>query len=39
MGATVKHRERTYMGMLEYRREDEAALIKNLIIGNGVLCI
>ena len=33
VGATVKHRERTYMGMLEYRREDEAALTKNLILG------
>lgn len=33
MGATVKLRERTYMGMFEYRREDEGALIKNLILG------
>ncbi|XP_076436047.1 unconventional myosin-Va-like isoform X2 [Babylonia areolata] len=32
IGATVIHRERTYMGMLEYRREDEGALIKNLIL-------
>ncbi|XP_025081332.1 unconventional myosin-Va-like isoform X4 [Pomacea canaliculata] len=32
MGATVKLRERTYMGMFEYRREDEGALIKNLIL-------
>ncbi|CAG5121150.1 unnamed protein product, partial [Candidula unifasciata] len=30
--ATVLHRERSYMGMLEYKREDEAALIKNLIL-------
>ncbi|XP_041356072.1 unconventional myosin-Vb-like [Gigantopelta aegis] len=30
--ATVKHRERNYMGMLEYRKEDEGALIKNLVI-------
>ncbi|KAK7096542.1 hypothetical protein V1264_005826 [Littorina saxatilis] len=32
VGATVKHRERTWMGMLEFRREDEGALIKNLIL-------
>ena len=32
--ASVKHtRERNYMGMLEYRKEDEQALIKNLIMG------
>ncbi|XP_076081193.1 uncharacterized protein LOC143052106 isoform X12 [Mytilus galloprovincialis] len=30
--AHVKHRERNYMGMLEYRKEDEQALIKNLIM-------
>ncbi|BFZ14098.1 hypothetical protein BsWGS_17137 [Bradybaena similaris] len=30
--ATVIHRERAYMGMLEYKKEDEAALIKNLIL-------
>ncbi|XP_035829478.1 unconventional myosin-Va [Aplysia californica] len=30
--ATVIHRERAYMGMLEYRKEDEAALVKNLIL-------
>ena len=31
--ASIKHRERNYMGMLEYRKEDEAALVKNLING------
>ena len=31
--ATIKHRDRNYMGMLEYRKEDEGALIKNLIMG------
>ena len=30
--ATIKHRDRNYMGMLEYRKEDEGALIKNLIM-------
>ncbi|GFO41079.1 unconventional myosin-va [Plakobranchus ocellatus] len=30
--ATVIHRERSYMGMLEYKKEDEGALIKNLIL-------
>ncbi|KAJ8311363.1 hypothetical protein KUTeg_010718 [Tegillarca granosa] len=30
--ATVKHRERNYMGMLEYKKEDESVLIKNLIM-------
>ncbi|XP_013411638.1 unconventional myosin-Va-like [Lingula anatina] len=29
--ASVRHREREYMGMLEYRKEDEPLLIKNLI--------
>uniref|UniRef100_A0A2C9JPW2 Uncharacterized protein n=1 Tax=Biomphalaria glabrata TaxID=6526 RepID=A0A2C9JPW2_BIOGL len=29
--ATVIHRERSYMGMLEFKKEDEGALIKNLI--------
>lgn len=31
--ATVKHLDRTYMGMLEYKKEDEAQLIKCLILG------
>ena len=31
--ATVIHRDRQYMGMLEYKKEDESALIKNLILG------
>jgi hypothetical protein len=31
--ATVKHLDRTYMGMLEYKKEDEAQLIKCLIMG------
>ncbi|XP_021345690.1 unconventional myosin-Va-like isoform X3 [Mizuhopecten yessoensis] len=30
--ATIKHRERMYMGMLEYKKEDENVLIKNLIM-------
>ncbi|XP_056002833.1 unconventional myosin-Va-like isoform X5 [Ostrea edulis] len=30
--ATVKHLDRTYMGMLEYQKEDEAQLIKCLIM-------
>ncbi|CAL1542577.1 unnamed protein product [Lymnaea stagnalis] len=30
--ATVLHRERQYMGMLEYKKEDEGALIKNLAL-------
>ncbi|XP_059173032.1 unconventional myosin-Va-like [Physella acuta] len=30
--ATVIHRERSYMGMLEYKKEDESALIKNLVL-------
>ncbi|XP_052692333.1 unconventional myosin-Va-like isoform X3 [Crassostrea angulata] len=30
--ATVKHLDRTYMGMLEYKKEDEAQLIKCLIL-------
>ena len=31
--ATVKHLDRTYMGMLEYKKEDEPQLIKCLIMG------
>ena len=31
--ATVKHKDRSYMGMLEYKKEDETVLIKNLIMG------
>lgn len=31
--ATVKHLDRTYMGMLEYKKEEEAQLIKCLIMG------
>jgi len=31
--ATVKHLERNYMGMLEYKKDDEPVLIKNLIMG------
>jgi hypothetical protein len=30
---TVKYQEREYRGMLEYKKEDEPMLIKNLIIG------
>ncbi|XP_071098869.1 unconventional myosin-Va-like isoform X3 [Haliotis cracherodii] len=30
--ATVKHRQRIFLGMLEYKREDEGALLKNLIL-------
>ncbi|WAR28974.1 MYO5A-like protein [Mya arenaria] len=30
--AQVKHRERNYMGMLEYKKEDETALLKALIL-------
>ncbi|XP_062613392.1 unconventional myosin-Va-like isoform X4 [Saccostrea cucullata] len=30
--ATVKHLDRTYMGMLEYKKEDEGRLIKCLIM-------
>lgn len=30
--ATVKHLDRTYMGMLEYKKEEEAQLIKCLIM-------
>ncbi|KAK3604422.1 hypothetical protein CHS0354_008749 [Potamilus streckersoni] len=29
--AQIIHRERNYLGMLEYKKEDEAGLIKNLI--------
>ena len=28
-------RERSYMGMLEYKKEDEGVLVKNLILGRG----
>ena len=31
--ATIKHRERNYMGMLEYKKENESGLIKTLITG------
>jgi len=31
--AQIKHRERNYMGMLEYRKEDEGAVMKALILG------
>ena len=31
--ATIKHRERNYMGMLEYKKENENGLIKTLITG------
>ena len=31
--ATIKHRERNYMGMLEYKKENESTLIKTLISG------
>jgi hypothetical protein len=31
--AQIKHRERNYMGMLEYKKEDEGPLIKVLILG------
>lgn len=31
--AAVKHQEREYLGMLEYNKVDESALIKNLIHG------
>ncbi|XP_052785483.1 unconventional myosin-Va-like [Mya arenaria] len=30
--AQVKHRERNYMGMLEYKKEDETALLKAIIL-------
>ncbi|KAK3095804.1 hypothetical protein FSP39_019412 [Pinctada imbricata] len=30
--ASVKHKDRSYMGMLEYKKEDETVLIKNLIM-------
>ncbi|XP_033725757.1 unconventional myosin-Va-like isoform X4 [Pecten maximus] len=30
--ASIKHRERMYMGMLEYKKEDENVLIKNLFM-------
>ncbi|ESO90956.1 hypothetical protein LOTGIDRAFT_122399, partial [Lottia gigantea] len=30
--ATVKHRERTFMGMLELKKDDENTLIKNLVL-------
>ena len=32
----VKHYQREYSGMFEYRREDEPLLIRNLILG--LLC-
>lgn len=31
--AQIKHRERNYMGMLEYKKDDEGAVIKCLILG------
>lgn len=31
--AAVKHQEREYLGMLEYNKTDETALIKNLVFG------
>lgn len=30
---SVKHRDREYMGMLEYQKDDEPALIRHLITG------
>ena len=37
---TVKHhKEREYVGMYEYRKDDEPLLIRNLIIGNIQLCV
>jgi hypothetical protein len=37
--AQIKHRERNYMGMLEYKKEDETTLIKMLIMGEQVRSI
>ena len=33
MGAVIKHRKRNYVGMFDYRKEDEGLLLKNLILG------
>ena len=35
--ATIKHRERNYMGMLEYKKENEGPLIKTIITGKVAL--
>lgn len=34
MGGTIKYQPtKNYMGMLEYKKDEESALIRNLIIG------
>ena len=37
--AQIKHRERNYMGMLEYRKDDEGQVIKALITGKIIQCV
>ena len=37
--AQIKHRERNYMGMLEYRKDDEGQVIKALITGKIIKCV
>ena len=31
--AHIRHRERNYMGMLEYKKEEETPVVKALILG------
>ena len=37
--AQIKHRERNYMGMLEYRKYDEGQVIKALITCKIIKCV